>query len=521
MSGRSKKVQIDGNLPSIYGRFEAMVVTSIVSVVPITIFFALADLTIKNGNYKDIVVQSLLIREEQLEQLPQLEKFWLFPEILVNIAYLQFLLLLILTGLLILVGLLRRIIGMIVNHPLTYIGAYFSLILRRIVFFVYSLPSILTGKMRPYMFYTNIAVSTRSLKSIIFKGYWITIVIFVASFQFAGLFYSRTDSYPIFFGYEFTLINTSIVFMTLTGSFWIVFLLSVDLLERFDVRILDINTSRMTNIGKFFSNVSKKALSFLSLSFMIIAIQDFSAQDWVQPIIFLNIFNMFAIWMLLSYEANLELVGDQVRSHLDRRTLTGAERIIITREKEHLGAKKIREAEEQMKKAEQRIKIANEVGFIQSLIESFLLLWLVPLFTIAVLYVDTGRAENPSLSRVLGIEISVAIFVLVMMLVLYAYLTKYEIIRSELIWFPMLYIGNAIANYVDYKSEIENEDIHLATLIGFSLIWFILVARNIYPRMPGREFWKSWHRITFFFIIVAFWILTIWYQIWIDQTYGQ
>ena len=69
-------------------------------------------------------------------------------------------------------------------------------------------------------------------------------------------------------------------------------------------------------------------------------------------------------------------------------------------------------------------------------------------------------------------------------------------------------------------AEIENENIHLVTLIGFSLFWFILVARNIYPRMPGREFWKSWHRITFFFVIVAFWILTIGYQIWIDQTYG-
>ncbi|MDH5404515.1 MAG: hypothetical protein OEY49_18590, partial [Candidatus Heimdallarchaeota archaeon] len=346
-----------------------------------------------------------------------------------------------------------------------------------------------------------------------------TIVIFATSFQFSGLIYMRTNSFPKLLG-NFTLLDASVIFMIVTGGIWMTFLLGIDILERTDIQIIDIDRSKLTNIGEVFRQTSHKGLNFLTLSFLIIAIQDFQPNDWVQTIFFLDLFFLLAVWILLSYESDIELIANTSRVNIDKRTIGGAERKIIKDEKRRFGEEKIREAEEQMILADKKIKTAEEVTFTKLVIQALLTNWAVIFLTAIIIYLYTILSTEISFTQLLFIEI-LSIFTLVfIMFMIRETLAKDDIVRDELIWFPLLILGNIVVSYTmtTYVIDLYHDGLYI--IILFLFLWFYLIYKNIFDRAASQEFWNIFQKIMFFIAMIVIWISTIFFQNLLESYYG-
>ncbi|MHA2032516.1 MAG: hypothetical protein ACW99Q_24370, partial [Candidatus Kariarchaeaceae archaeon] len=290
---------------------------SISLLVPLYLFFLFIEDDVMKSDYRRILSFAFGIDIESINNLPSSDSIPV-NHFIVELVFLQFSVLVLLA----IFSLLIVIFKNIFRRKFLYLAAVTSMLLKNLIFNVVNLRTIIFKEIRPYSFFTEIEIPMRTTKAIFQKATWITMVIFAASFQFAGLIYIRSDTFPEFFQIGGSVIDTSVVFMIFSGFFWMTFLIGVDILERFDIRVLDLSRSKLMNIGFELGKISKNAFNFLTLSFFIIAVQDFQAENWIQTVIFLNIFLLISTWILLDYESHLFDVGSFIRHGHDRRTIS-------------------------------------------------------------------------------------------------------------------------------------------------------------------------------------------------------
>jgi hypothetical protein len=331
---------------------------------------------------------------------------------------------------------------------------------------------------------------------------WITLVIFAASFQFAGLLYIRSGTFPKIFQFGGSVISTSVIFMIISGVFWMTFLIGIDILERYDIRILDLGRSKMMNVGVELSKISKNAFNFLTLSFFIIAVQDFKSDDWVQIVIFLDLFLLISTWILLDYESHLFDVGSFIRQGLDRRTISGAERFVINKEKKRFGERKLKEAEAMMMDSEKRVDIAHQIGFANTTTESIVTTWIVLITSTIIIFIVVFTLGTITINALLAIQTLSALVTMSVLWFSQGLLAKADTMRRELVWFPMFIIGNVIVTYIYFEYGFDSVTFNVYTISAFLVLWFFLIIRNVYPKLPGFEFWGSTK--TFFFALILF-----------------
>ena len=65
--------------------------------------------------------------------------------------------------------------------------------------------------------------------------------------------------------------------------------------------------------------------------------------------------------------------------------------------------------------------------------------------------------------------------------------------------------------YIEYDLESSNYSIY--TIIAFLLLWFIAIVRNIYPKIPGFEFWGTFKTMLFVLILFGLMVSTLYYQV--------
>ena len=95
-----------------------------------------------------------------------------------------------------------------------------------------------------------------------------------------------------------------------------------------------------------------------------------------------------------------------------------------------------------------------------------------------------------------------------------------NVIRRELFWFPMFIIGDVIITYVYFEYNLESIAYNVYTIGIFSLFWFLAIISNIYPKIPGFEFWGKIKTIFFILILFGIMLSTLFYQVLILEYFG-
>ena len=142
------------------------------------------------------------------------------------------------------------------------------------------------------------------------------------------------------------------------------------------------------------------------------------------------------------YETNLVEVGNILRKGLDQRSLSGAERYVINLEKKRFGESKLKEAEEEMRKAEQRVEAARQIGFAKLLIQSLLVTWFVIIFSILIIGLSILSIGEPTLNELLVIELVSSFGIMAIVYTIKENISNDDFVRRELLWFPMFIVGN-------------------------------------------------------------------------------
>ena len=509
--GRKKKVKtrVKGNLPSALNRFKVLFLSAVFMIGPIYLYFTYVHSVDYLSDYRLILEDTFNISNSTIDFIaPNLHPYNLSSGI-----YELFILQMILLLFIVAISLINSIIKKLTRWDGVFLAAMVSKFLNNVILKVMYFRSTMFREIHPYSFYTNEAVLARKNSDIIKKALWITMVIFAASFQFAGLIYIRRDKFPIFFSLNFTILDASVVFMLVTGFFWLILLLGIDLLERHDIQILDLGHSKLFNTGNELNKISRNGMNFLTLSFVILAIQDFNGADWLQTVIFLDLFFLLCLWVLLQYESNLDALGIYIRRDLDKRTLTGAERVIVNREKKRFGVRKLEEAEEAMDNAEKRIELAKSVKFFSVLIDSILVTYLVLLLSTLFIFSWVLYTGEITLDNLLLLEVITTLLVMAVLVFTRGVISKIEIVRRELTWIPLFLIGNIVVTYIKFEYNLNLDVFDIISLSVFLFIWFLLVMRNIAYRAPGSEYWGFFKRMIFFTLMLILMFSTVIYQI--------
>ncbi|OLS20572.1 MAG: hypothetical protein HeimC2_36540 [Candidatus Heimdallarchaeota archaeon LC_2] len=510
------KLKIIGVPNNFLGEIKLTLMIAILTTIPMYLFFISVEDERFINDYRQILSAAFGISESRLEILPQAEEL-LIDHPIVELLFFQMFIIVLLGSFYIFVAIYKFIF----RRKFLYTSAVTSKILKSIIFRLMMFRAFLSKDIKPYSFFTEVEIQTRSNKNLFFRSVWITLVIFAASFQFAGLIYIRSGSFPRFFQIGSSVIDTSVVFMILSGSFWMSFLIGVDILERYDIRILDLGRSKLMNVGKELGKISKNGFNFLTLSFFIVAVQDFKGEDWIQTMVFLDLFLLISLWMLLDYESHLYDLGSYIRHGLDKRTISGAERHVVNKEKKRFGQRKLEEAEALMLKSEKRVGLAMDIGFFKASLESFLATWIVLITATIVVYTVSLLLGSITLNALLAIQTISALTTMCVLWFSQGLITKSDnVIRRELLWFPMFIIGDVIVTYVYFEYDLESLTFNIYTIGAFLVLWFLLIIRNIYPKIPGFEFWGKIK--TVFFVIILFGIMlsTLFYQILILEYFG-
>ncbi len=510
------KLTIIGVPNSFLGEVKLTLITAILVTLPMFGFFLNVGDDRFINDYRQILNVAFGISLSTLDKLPQPDDF-VSNNPFAELLFLQIFIILLLAFFYIFVAILKFVF----QRKFLYLSAVTSKLLKSFIFRIMSLRAFLSKDIKPYAFFTEVEIQTRSNKSLFLKSVWITLVIFAASFQFAGLIYIRSDSFPRFFQVGSSVIDTSVVFMILSGSFWMSFLIGVDILERYDIRILDLGRSKLMNVGKELNKISRNAFNFLTLSFFIIAVQDFKGEDWIQTIVFLDVFLLISLWILLDYESHLFDVGSFIRHGLDKRTISGAERYVVNREKKRFGQRKLDEAEALMTQSEKRVGLAMDIGFFKASLESFLATWIVLITATILIYFVSTLLGSITLYALLIIQTVSALTTMSVLWFSQGIITKSDnVIRRELLWFPMFIIGDVIVTYVYFEYDLESIAYNIYTIGAFFILWFLAIIRNVYPKIPGFEFWGKTKTILFIIILFVIMLSTLYYQILILDYFG-
>ncbi|MCH8907397.1 MAG: hypothetical protein IH840_09940 [Candidatus Heimdallarchaeota archaeon] len=301
--------------------------------------------------------------------------------------------------------------------------------------------------------------------------------------------------------------------MIITGFFWLSLLLGIDLLERYDVRILDLSRTRLMNIGKELGKISRNGFNFLTISFFVIVAQDANPEDWIQPVVFIDIFFIIAIWILLSYESSLEPIGKFIRTDMDFRSLSGAERYVINLERKRFGEQKMKEAEDLMRAAETRIQMAHDVSFSRGIGQAVGATLVVLILASGIIALSVVFVGDPSFHQLLSMELFAAIIIITLVILIADNTDRIDIIRKELFWFSFFIVGHVIVFYTVDRYNIVGENANLYTLIIFEVLWTLLIYRHTASKMPGWEFWKHSRSLLYALILFLLMLLTLVFQI--------
>lgn len=511
------RLKIEGDLPNIFQKLGIIFVVSL-GLIPLLFFYFLyVNNEIFINDYREILKRSFATKlDSEIDQLPQIDSLNVPYGEIIQLVALQT----VLIGTLLAIFLIVDVFKLFLKGHSIYFAAYASRAIKVIVYRIVYARTMIFRDIRPYMFYSEEAVSTRSKFTLFRKALWFTLVIFAASFQFAGLIFIRGNGFPSFFEAFDDTLGASVGFMVLTGFFWLSLLLGIDLLERYDVRVLDLSRTRLMNIGKELGKISRNGFNFLTVSFLVIVSNQADADDWIQPVVFMDIFFIISVWILLSYESNLEPIGKFIRKDMDYRTLSGAERYVVNLERKRFGARKIKEAEESMLVSEKRVKIAHEVTFARGLLQSIVVTFLVILLATGIIALSLLRVSDPSLEQLLSIELLAAFIIIVLVIIISDNTEHIEIVRKELFWFPFFIIGNVIVTYTYFEFDIVTDNTNLYTLIIFEILWTILIYRHTASKMPGWEFWKYSRSLFYGLVLFILMGITLAFQIYLLDYFG-
>jgi hypothetical protein len=175
---------------------------------------------------------------------------------------------------------------------------------------------------------------------------------------------------------------------------------------------------------------------------------------------------------------------------------------VINKEKKRFGERKLQEAELMMKNAEKRVDIAHQIGFVNTTIESIISIWIVLITSSVIIYLVSLSLGSITVNAFLTIQVVSAVITMGVLWFSEGIISKADTIRRELVWFPMAIIGNVIVTYIYFEYGIHSTTFNYYTISIFLIAWFFLIIRNVYPRLPGFEFWGSTK--SFFFVLILF-----------------